>query len=119
MRDENYFENKVLGIFTEDSRLKQLQEKMRTKGLRGDEVYEFIHLDRKELSDKIKSLEEHVELKLYSRRKLERACEDMKEAISFALTQKKLDYGMPEEQAKEFRMRRVFSILEEALEDIR
>lgn len=47
------FERKVLGIFSENDRLKELQEKAHSKGLKGDEVYEFIWLDRKELQNKL------------------------------------------------------------------
>lgn len=73
----------------------------------------------KKLKKENEQLKEQVNLKLYSRRKLERENKLMKEAIEFALTQEELDYGMPEEQAKEFRMRRVFSILDEVMEEMK
>ncbi len=53
---EDKFERLILGIPTKDERLRELQVKAKEKGLRGDEVFEFIHLDRKELTKKIERL---------------------------------------------------------------
>lgn len=44
--------------------------------------------------------------------------EDVKEDIVYAISQKDQDYGMPEEEAIHFRMRKVFSILNEALDKV-
>ncbi len=46
------FERLILGIYFKNDRLKELQKKSKDKGLKGDEVFEFIHLDRMELIDK-------------------------------------------------------------------
>ncbi len=51
------FERLILGISFEQGRLKELQEKSVKKGLKGDEVFEFIYLDRRELSEKVDKLE--------------------------------------------------------------
>lgn len=60
---ESKFERLILGIpYNEGSRLKHLQDKSINKGLKGDEVFEFIHLDRKELVDKIEILKKEVEI---------------------------------------------------------
>lgn len=58
----NEFERKFIGQFFSGDRLQELQKKAVDKGLRGDEVYEFIMLDRKNLSDEIKELRKEVEI---------------------------------------------------------
>ena len=50
------FERQFANLFVGHTRLKELQNKATTKGLRGEEVYEFIALDRRELSDKSQEL---------------------------------------------------------------
>ena len=61
MSDSCEFENIILGKYFKNSRLKELQSKSSKKGLRGDEVFEFIYLDRQEListhKDQVKLLE--------------------------------------------------------------
>lgn len=58
MKPENdKFERLILGIYFENDRLKELQLKAQKKGLRGDDVFEFIHLDRVELTKKITQLQ--------------------------------------------------------------
>lgn len=49
------FEFMVLGEFDKDSRMKQLRAKSRDKGLRGDEVFEFIVLEVKHGTDEIQT----------------------------------------------------------------
>jgi len=41
----------------------------------------------------------------------------LEEQLNYALAQKGQQYGMPEEEAIKFRERKVFSIIEEALEE--
>jgi len=53
--DDEKFERKILGLHFKSDRLKELQDKAKNNGLRGDEVFEFIHLDRKELVDLLES----------------------------------------------------------------
>ncbi len=52
------FERKILGLHFKNNRLKELQEKANSKGLRGDEVFELIHLDRYELKQQLKEVNE-------------------------------------------------------------
>lgn len=59
--EEGKFERMILGMYVEGDRLKELQKKALNKGLRGDEVYEFIHLDRYELVQKISKLEKQID----------------------------------------------------------
>ena len=59
-KPEGRFERLIHGLSFQDERLNELQKKSVTKGLRGDEVFEFICLDRKELLDKIDALEKNL-----------------------------------------------------------
>ena len=57
---DSRFEVMLLAIPTNNSRLKELQNKSVKHGLRGDEVFEFIHLDRLDLTKEIESLKSEV-----------------------------------------------------------
>lgn len=58
------------------------------------------------------TLEQAIELQ-----KRQTRINKLEEAISYALAQKDLKYGMVGEDVFQFRMRKVFSILKEALEE--
>ena len=65
------FENQFLAEIFKHDRLKELQSKAGRKGLRGDEVFEFMYLDRKELKEELElSKNANKELK----KLLERFC---------------------------------------------
>lgn len=58
MIDGEKFESKILGVSFKDSRLRELREKAVKKGLKGDEIFEFIYLDRRDLTDEINKLKQ-------------------------------------------------------------
>ena len=60
--DDERFERQFLNVSYKNDKLKALQEKARTKGLKGDEVFEFICLDRREILKEKRDLKRKLDL---------------------------------------------------------
>ena len=60
--DDERFERQFLNVSYKNDKLKALQEKARAKGLKSDEVFDFICLDRRELLEENRDLKRKLDL---------------------------------------------------------